>query len=140
MDQVLIDTNVLVYVHQTDDQVKQARAIEVVERLAENKQGRLSTQVLGEFVRVTTAGKRATLTIKEARGQLDALIRMFVIFDVTRFTVLEAARGVQQHQLSYYDAQIWATAMLRQVPIIYTEDFTDGRVVEGVQFVNPFLH
>src|ERR1044071_192177 len=140
MDQVLIDTNVLVYVHQTDDQVKQARAIEVVERLAENKQGRPSTQVLGEIVRVTTAGKRATLTIKEARGQLDALIRMFVIFDVTRFTVLEAARGVQQHQLSYYDAQIWATAMLRQLPIIYTEDFTDGRVVEGVQFVNPFLH
>ena len=25
------------------------------------------------------------------------------------------------------------------VPIIYTEDFQDGRDVEGVQFVNPFL-
>jgi predicted nucleic acid-binding protein len=139
MDQVLIDTNVLVYTHQTEDQAKRSRAIEVVETLAQDKRGRLSTQVLGEFVRVTATGKRAILTIEEARGQLDALLRMFVIFEVTPFTVLEAARGVQQHQLSYYDAQIWATALLHQIPTIYTEDFTHGRFIEGVEFVNPFL-
>jgi predicted nucleic acid-binding protein len=140
MDQILIDTNVLVYVHQTEDQVKRTRAIDVIETVVENKQGRLSTQVLGEFVRVTTAGKRPVLTIEEARTQLDALIRMFIIFDMTQFVVLEAARGVQQYQLSYYDAQIWATAKLHQVPTIFTEDFTHGRVIEGVRFVNPFLH
>lgn len=139
MDQVLIDTNVLVYVHQTEDQAKRARAIEVLRTLFEEQRGRLSTQVLGEFVRVTTSGKRPILPIAEARVQLDELIRMFVVFNMTRFIVLEAARGVQQHQLSYYDAQIWATAKLHQIPTIYTEDFTHGRVVEGVQFVNPLL-
>ncbi len=33
---------------------------------------------------------------------------------------------------SYFDAQIWATARLNQVPTIFTEDFTNGRRLEGV--------
>ena len=40
--------------------------------------------------------------------------------------------------MSYYDAQLWATARLNQVPIIFSEDFAAGSVVEGVRFVNPF--
>jgi len=61
------------------------------------------------------------------------------VFDLTQFIVLEAVRGFRLHRLSYYDAQIWATAKLHQVGMILTEDFTHDRVVEGVRFVNPFL-
>jgi predicted nucleic acid-binding protein len=50
---------------------------------------------------------------------------------------LEAARGARQHRLSYYDAQIWATARLNQVPTIFTEDFQSGRRLEGVLFLDP---
>jgi predicted nucleic acid-binding protein len=52
--------------------------------------------------------------------------------------VLEAARGVREHSLPYFDAQIWATARLNQVPIILSEDFASGTALEGVRFVNPF--
>lgn len=52
--------------------------------------------------------------------------------------VLEAARGARDHGLAYYDAQIWASARLNQVPTIFSEDFTDGQVLEGVRFINPF--
>lgn len=52
--------------------------------------------------------------------------------------VLEALRGVRDHGLSYYDAQVWATARLNQVPVIFSKDFDSGRVLEGVRFVNPF--
>ena len=48
-------------------------------------------------------------------------------------------RGARQHRLSYYDAQIWATARLNQVATVFTEDFQDGRRLDGVQFVNPLL-
>jgi predicted nucleic acid-binding protein len=37
-----------------------------------------------------------------------------------------------------YDAQIWATARLNQVPVVFSEDFRDGTTLEGVRFVNPF--
>jgi predicted nucleic acid-binding protein len=140
MDEVLIDTNVLVYAHQTEDLRKRTRAVEIIKQLGENGRGRLSAQILAEFVKVTTTGRRRALTIDVARVQIESLMRMFIIFDVTPFIVLEAASGVREHRLSYYDAQIWATAKLHQVATIFTEDFTDGRVVEGVRFVNPFLH
>jgi predicted nucleic acid-binding protein len=65
------------------------------------------------------------------------LCETFPVFDVTRFIVLEAARGVREYRLSYYDAQIWATARLNQVPTIFTEDFQSGRHLEGVQFLDP---
>jgi len=52
--------------------------------------------------------------------------------------VLTATRGVRDHVLSYYDAQIWATALLNQVPVIFSEDFNSGATLEGVRLINPF--
>jgi predicted nucleic acid-binding protein len=135
MDQVLIDTNILVYAH--SDDVRHARAVAVLEALIESGLGCVSAQILGEFVAATTRGVRPILTIGDALAQASLLANAFPVFDVTRFIVLEAARGVRQHRLSYYDAQIWATARLNQVPTIFTEDFESGRRLEGVQFLDP---
>jgi predicted nucleic acid-binding protein len=60
------------------------------------------------------------------------------VFDLTQHIVLEAARGVRDHQLAYYDAQIWAAARLNQTQLILSEDFQDGQILEGVRFINPF--
>jgi predicted nucleic acid-binding protein len=45
---------------------------------------------------------------------------------------------VIRYQLSYYDAQIWAVARLNRIPLVLSEDFSDGSVIEGVRFANPF--
>jgi len=50
---------------------------------------------------------------------------------------LEAARGVRDHRFNFWDAQIWATARLNQIPVIFSEGFSSGAVVEGIRFVNP---
>jgi predicted nucleic acid-binding protein len=50
--------------------------------------------------------------------------------------VLEVIRGVKEYQLSFWDAQIWATAKLNQISVIYSEDFNVGAIIEGVRFVN----
>ena len=60
------------------------------------------------------------------------------VFDLTPMIVLEALRGVRDHGLSYYDAQIWAAARLNQVPVVFSEDFNTDSVLDGVRFVNPF--
>src|SRR3954453_8659620 len=139
MDQVLIDTNILVYAHQPSETAKYDRATQVVQVLAENGSGRLSAQILGEFLDATTRGQRPILSVRDALRQVTVLVNAFPAFDLTALIVLEAARGVREHQLSYFDAQIWATARLNQVRAIFTEDFTHGRRVEGVQFLNPLL-
>ncbi len=45
--------------------------------------------------------------------------------------------NVRDYQFSFWDAQIWATAKLNQIPVVYTEDFIVGAAIEGVCFVNP---
>ena len=56
---------------------------------------------------------------------------------MTGAIVLEAIRGVKEYQLSFWDAQIWATAKLNQIPVVYSEDFNVGAIIEGVRFINP---
>ena len=48
------------------------------------------------------------------------------------------AYAYDRHHLSYWDAQIWATAKLNQIPVVFSEDFFDGQTTEGIRFMNPF--
>lgn len=137
MDEVLIDTNILVYAHDPTETVKHDRAVDALDALIDSGLGRVSAQIIGEFIAATAKGRRPLLTLDHAVAQASLLRDAFPVFDLTRFIVMEAARGARQHRLSYYDAQIWATARLNQVPTIFTEDFQSGRRLEGVQFLNP---
>jgi predicted nucleic acid-binding protein len=138
MAAILIDTNVLVYAHDQQAPDKQAHAIRVLERLYDAGNGRLSAQCLAEFFRVMTRTPKPILTQRDAMQQVERLARIWPIYDITSLVVIEAARGVRDHQLPYWDAQIWATARLNQVPVVFSEDFSSGSVLEGIRFVNPF--
>ena len=138
MPLILLDTNVFVYTCDPGEPVKRDQAARVLRFLEQSGSGRLSVQGLSEFVSATTRRLRPPLTTAEATQQVERLIASFPIFDLTSMVVLEALRGVRDHQLSYYDAQVWAAARLNQVPVIFSEDFNSGAMLEGVRFVNPF--
>lgn len=69
---------------------------------------------------------------------VQAFASSWPVLNLTPPVVLEAARGVSDHVLSYYDAQIWAVARLNQIGVVFSEDFNNGSTLEGVRFVNPF--
>jgi len=52
-------------------------------------------------------------------------------------TTLALGRGLDAG-LSFWDALVWATAHANKIDVVYTEDFTHDRVVDGVRFVDPF--
>lgn len=138
MPATLIDTNVLVYAHDPAEPDKAARAIETLDHLQAVQEGRLSAQCLAEFFVVSTRGERPLLSLREAAKQVDLLAHAFQTLDITPMIVVEAGRGVREHKFSYWDAQIWATARLNQIPVILSEDFQHGSSFEGVRFLNPF--
>jgi predicted nucleic acid-binding protein len=138
MTAILIDTNVLVYAHDRGEFVKQRQAIDVLSQLQAIGSGRLSPQCLADFFSVAIRGSEPMQTIAEAAIQVARLARIWLVVDVTPQVVLEATRGVREHAFSFWDAQIWAAARLNQIPVVFSEDFSDGSVVEGVRFVNPF--
>lgn len=139
MAAVLLDTNILVYVYDQDDVARQNRAIQVLKDVELSGAGRLSVQTLAEFASVAMRKLRPPLTSAEVLSQVDHLARSYRVLDLTPQIVLEAVRGVRDHQLAYWDAQIWATARLNQVPTVFSEDFRPGTTLEGVRFVDPFV-
>ena len=138
MPPILVDTNVLVYFYDQNSPEKQERANLVLDQLQQAELGRLSTQALAEFVNAAMRKLDPPLTAAQAMQQVSMFSTAWPILDLTPQIVLEAARGVRDHGLSYYDSQMWATARLNQIPVIFSEDFQDGQVLEGVRFANPF--
>jgi predicted nucleic acid-binding protein len=134
----LIDTNVLIYPHDVAEPAKSARAIAVLSRVNATQRAALPAQVLAEFANVALKKFKPRLEPDAVHAQIGRLMRMFPVLPLTPATVLEAVRGVRDHQLAYYDAQIWAVAKLAQLTAILSEDFNAGAVIEGVTFIDPF--
>jgi len=134
----LVDTNVLVYAYDPTDGTKRERAITVLERLGASQIGALSSQILGEFFVTVTRKIPSPLTEAQAEHSMTNYVRSWIVYDLTELVVLEAVRGLRRHRLSYWDSLIWATAKLNGVPNVLSEDFSDGTLLEGVRFLNPF--
>jgi predicted nucleic acid-binding protein len=138
MIDVLIDTNLLVYVYDLSEPERRTRAIEVLQRVRDSKAGMLSAQVLSEFYNTVTRKLDPPLPLAQAEAQVQAFTRVWPVVPVTSEVVLEAVRGVREYQFSFWDAQIWAAARLSQVSVVLSEDFNAGATIEGVRFVDPF--
>jgi predicted nucleic acid-binding protein len=134
----LLDTNVLVYAYDPRDRAKQARAQAVLERLVPRRLAVISVQCLTEFFRVVRWRLPEPLTPDEALARVTRLARVCPVLDLTSWIVLEACRASNTYQLSIWDALIWASAKVGQIPDVLSEDWEHERVLEGVRFLNPF--
>lgn len=134
---VLVDTNVLVYAHDGAAPEKRDRAIGVLRRL-EAGAGRLTPQVLAEYFDVITRKFATRVSPALAAERLERLVRTFPVLDTSAAVSLTAARGAARYGMHIYDAQIWASALLNDIPVVLSEDFSDGAEIEGVRFVDPF--
>ncbi len=134
---VLLDTNILVYIYDFGDPLKQERAFTVVERLIQTTRAIVSPQVMGEFFQATTRPSRPLLTQPEAIARMQNYLAVCQVVEITGLIVSEAMRGVETYNFPYWDAQIWATARLNQITEVYSEDFNSGAIIEGIRFINP---
>jgi len=134
----LLDTNIILYLHDASAPARQARAIEVLRRVGVGPSAALPAQALAEFVNVALRKFSPPLDFDTIYRQVSGLAQVFPVFPLTPVVILEATRGTRDYQFAYYDAQIWAIANLQRIPVILSEDFNTDAVIGGVEFVNPF--
>lgn len=135
----LADTNLLVYAYDRSEPEKQARALEVLDELVKTGAGALSAQILAEFFNVVTRKLLKPLSVTEGYESVGNYLMSWEIMEITGPVVFEAVRGVRDHQFSFWDSMVWATARMNQIPVILSEDFSDNATIEGVKFLNPFV-
>lgn len=134
----LVDTNLLIYPLDARDPEKQGRAAALLLELVRQGGAVLPVQALSEFSSVALRRLQPPLPPEKVVSEVEQLITAFPVLPLTSAIVLEALRGSREHRFGYYDAQVWATARLHQIPLVLSEDFPGGAIVEGVRFVNPF--
>jgi predicted nucleic acid-binding protein len=133
----VVDTNLLVYTLDQREPEKRERAREVLRRVGGARTAAIPAQVLSEFGGACLRKLEPRPDAEAIRREVERLMLAFPVLALTGPVVLEALRGVREHLLSYYDAQIWAVARLGQVAVVLSEDFKAGAVLDGVSFTNP---
>jgi predicted nucleic acid-binding protein len=137
MTRYMLDANVLVYLHDGREAARQRRARALVHHLGRSRRAALSTQVLGEFASVALRKLSPPMPPSDVRAQVGRLRRRFPVHAVTAAVVDEALRGVADHRLGYWDAQVWAVARLHQLDVVLGRDTRPGPF-DGVQWLDPF--
>ncbi len=135
---VFVDSNVLIYAHDSDAGAKQQRAAERFKQLWGNGQGRLSTQVLQEFYVNTTQKIKKPL----ARSLAREIIRnygLWVQSAITASTLVRASEIGEAWRISFWDGMLLAAAEQDGARELLSEDLRHGQVIAGIRVVNPFL-
>lgn len=130
-----VDTNVLVYLFDSDSPRKQALARALLTAEADNVV--LSTQVLGEFYVATTRKLAQPLSPVVARQAVDEFCALRVQ-PLHAELVQAAVERSDSSKLSYWDALIVETAIDAGASTLLTEDLQHGQQFNDLRVVNPF--
>ena len=130
------DTNILVYLFDRAESVKQAQAQDLVTVHMTARNMVLSTQVLQELY--------VTLTRKKQLGAADALevVTTFAqerIVPASADLVLRGLALSHASQISAWDALIVQSALDAGCTTLYSEDFQNGMRFDDLVVVNPFV-
>jgi predicted nucleic acid-binding protein len=130
------DTNILVYLFDTSDPVRQNKAKNCFQEAVNRHTIVLSTQVLQEFYAVTTRKLKPPIPPTHA-AQHVGLLCAFDVMESTAQTVQAAMVLAQRHQLSWWDALVLEAAIRAKAEVIYTEDFSHGQRFGSLTIINP---
>jgi predicted nucleic acid-binding protein len=134
-DRAFVDTNILVYAHDSSAGAKHQKARDLVEDLWADRSGVLSTQVLQELY-VSLRKAPHPLPVAEARLVVADYLRWEVVVNNGE-SVLEAAELEARYRISFWDALIVQAAVAGGVEILYSEELSSGQAYGSLRVVNP---
>jgi predicted nucleic acid-binding protein len=135
-DRYFVDTNILMYAHDTSAGEKHERAKTLVEELWRERTGVVSTQVLQELA--VNLGRKAArpLDVKATREIVADYLTWQVVVNGAE-SILEALDLEARFQISFWDALILQAAQVSSAEILYSEDLSDGQTYGTVRVINP---
>lgn len=132
-----VDTNILVYAHDTSAGMKHSRAKYLLQTLWKSRKGCISIQVLQEFYVNVTRKVAAPLSALETARIIQELTT-WKIHTPEVNDILEAIDVQQRYHIAFWDAMIiWSAARLG-CEVLWSEDLNPGQTYEGVRVKNPF--
>lgn len=133
-EHVFVDTNILVYAHDSDAGQKHEKAKSLVKSLWSNLYPpAISTQVLCELY-VSLQKKGAP---PDSNREIVSSYFVWEIIENDRDMISQAIDFQTKHKLSLWDALIVCAAKRANASVLYTEDLQDGAKLLGITISNP---
>jgi predicted nucleic acid-binding protein len=132
-----VDTNVLVYAHDTSAREKRTRAVALLDDLWASGQGCLSIQVLQEFYVTVTRKVPQPLSPRSA-SQIIEDLATWRLHEPDVEDVLDAIRFQETYRISFWDAMIVTSAMRLGCGLLWSEDLNTGQDYGPVTVRSPF--
>jgi predicted nucleic acid-binding protein len=133
-----VDTNILMYAHDTAAGEKHERARALVEELWRDRTGVVSTQVLQELI-VNLRRKAAKPLDPEAAREVVVDYMAWQVVVNTGESILHALDLEQRYRMSFWDALIVHAADVSGASVLYSEDLSSGQRYGAVTVVNPLI-
>ena len=135
-DRYFVDTNILMYAHDTAAGDKHTRARALVEDLWQNRSGVVSTQILQELAVNLRRKVKKPLDAKATRDVVSDYLAWQVVVNGSD-SILEALDLEAQYQISFWDALVIQAAQVAGAEVLYSEDLSDGQRYGTVRVKNP---
>ena len=135
-DRYFVDTNILMYAHDTSAGVKHGRAKALVEELWRDRTGVVSTQVLQELAVNLRRKAGRPLDVKATREIVADYLTWQVVVNSGE-SILEALDLEARFQISFWDALVLQAAHAAGAEVVYSEDLSDDQTYGPVRVVNP---
>jgi predicted nucleic acid-binding protein len=133
---VFIDTNLWVYRLDRREPWKSERPKPWLAEVCAEHEIVISTQVLIKLRAVASRKLQPPLPSAEIATLLEALAG-FEVVNTDANLVLDAHLLAEREQLSWFDALIAEAAIRSRCTVLFSEDFSHGRRLAGLEVVNP---
>jgi predicted nucleic acid-binding protein len=137
-DKYFLDTNLFVHCFDRENKFKRSRAETLVAGALVDHFGIISSQVVQEFLNVSTRKFSVPLTPAQASTYLETVLAPLCEIFPSMELYKNAMSVHEETQYSFYDSLIVAAALEANCEIIYSEDLHSGHHFRGLTIVNPF--
>jgi predicted nucleic acid-binding protein len=135
MTRVALDSNILIYAELEPESEKGKRAANLILRAA--RDGVIPVQVLGEYLRFVQ--RRLPTSFVESVRQASIYRTLFLTPPTTSATIEKASRLAHGHRIQLWDCVVCIASVEGGARVLLTEDMEDGRVIDGLRLMNPFV-
>ena len=130
-----VDTNVLIYAHDSREPQKQTTAVSLIESQID---GVLLWQVACEYLSASRKLESQGYSLQQAWRDIHDLRSVWTTILPTWNILSRAENLLGSFSLSFWDALIVAACLEGGVERLYTEDFGAYPTVNGLEVINPF--
>src|ERR1700744_6482288 len=133
MTKIAADTNIMLYALDSFDPKKQAIAIDLIE-----SGPAISSQNVSEFANVCL--KKWKLSKDEVAQMINTQLKLCVYHPLSEKAILKGIEIMGRYNLQFFDSLIVGAALISDCSILYSEDMSDGLVIDDkLKIINPLI-